>query len=90
MAAPRASRGSRWPTAGPAAFKIEDGAARGRVPVTVALLRALGAESEPGADTAKLAELANSPVFGGGRVVGAVRAIWLATAGPPSGAAPLA
>jgi L-asparaginase II len=57
-------------------LKIEDGAARGRVPVTVAILRALGAESEPGADTAKLAELADTPVLGGGRVVGAVRAIW--------------
>ena len=32
-------------------LKIEDGAARGRVPVTVAMLRALGAEHEPGADT---------------------------------------
>jgi L-asparaginase II len=57
-------------------LKIEDGAARGRVPVTVAILRALGAEREPGADTAKLAELADTPVLGGGRVVGAVRAIW--------------
>ena len=57
-------------------LKIEDGTARGRVPVTVAILRALGAEGEPGADTAKLAELANTPVLGGGRVVGAVRAIW--------------
>jgi L-asparaginase II len=54
--------------------KIEDGAARGRVPVTVALLRALGAEAEPGADTARLAELATTPVLGGGRVVGEVRA----------------
>lgn len=55
--------------------KIEDGAARGRVPVTVALLRALGAGNEPGADTAKLAELASTPVLGGDRVVGEVRAI---------------
>jgi L-asparaginase II len=54
--------------------KIEDGAARGRVPVTVALLRALGAGNEPGADTAKLAELATTPVLGGGRVVGEIRA----------------
>jgi len=56
------------------AVKIEDGAARGRMPVTVALLRALGAASDPGADTAKLAELASTPVHGGGRVVGEIRA----------------
>jgi L-asparaginase II len=56
------------------AFKIDDGAARGRVPVTVGLLRELGAEAEPGADTALLAELAASPVYGGGRVVGEIRA----------------
>jgi L-asparaginase II len=55
------------------AFKIEDGAARGRVPVTVALLRRLGAESLPGADLAVLAELATSPIYGGGRVVGEIR-----------------
>jgi L-asparaginase II len=56
------------------AFKIEDGAARGRVPVTVALLRRLGAEAVPGADVAALAELAVAPVYGGGQVVGEIRA----------------
>jgi L-asparaginase II len=56
------------------AFKIEDGAARGRVPVTVALLRMLGADAVPGADVAALAELATAPVTGGGRVVGEIRA----------------
>jgi L-asparaginase II len=55
------------------AFKIEDGATRGRVPVTVALLRRLGAEALPGADLTVLAELATSPVYGGGRVVGEIR-----------------
>jgi L-asparaginase II len=55
------------------AFKIEDGAARGRVPVTVALLRRLGAEALPGADLTVLAELATSPIYGGGRVVGEIR-----------------
>jgi L-asparaginase II len=55
------------------AFKIEDGAARGRVPVTVALLRLLGVEALPGADLAVLAELATSPIYGGGRVVGEIR-----------------
>ncbi|HEY2076980.1 MAG TPA: asparaginase [Streptosporangiaceae bacterium] len=59
------------------AFKIEDGAARGRVPVTTALLRALGAEAEPGADVDALAALATSPVYGGGQVVGEIRAVQL-------------
>ncbi|MBO0832662.1 MAG: asparaginase [Actinobacteria bacterium] len=56
------------------AFKLDDGTARGRVPVTVALLRRLGAEAEPGADTAALSDLATTPVTGGGEVVGEVRA----------------
>ena len=56
------------------AFKIDDGAARGRVPVTVALLRRLGGGAEPGADLAVLDELGTSAVTGGGRVVGEVRA----------------
>jgi L-asparaginase II len=59
------------------AFKIEDGAARGRVPVTVALLRELGADAGPGADVDALAALATSPVYGGGQVVGEVRAVRL-------------
>jgi L-asparaginase II len=57
-----------------AAFKTDDGAARGRVPVTVGLLRELGAEAIPGADLAALAGLATSPVYGGGQVVGEIRA----------------
>ncbi len=56
------------------AFKIEDGNARARVPVTVALLRQLGAE-QPGVDVAKLEELASTPVTGGGAVVGQIRAV---------------
>jgi L-asparaginase II len=56
------------------AFKTEDGAARGRVPVTVRLLRELGAESESGVDADALAALATSPVYGGGQVVGEIRA----------------
>ncbi|MGH3301721.1 MAG: asparaginase [Streptosporangiaceae bacterium] len=55
------------------AFKIEDGAARGRVPVTVALLRRLGVDAERGVDRAALDTLATSPVTGGGRVVGEIR-----------------
>jgi L-asparaginase II len=64
------------------AFKIEDGAARARVPVTVALLRQLGAEAEPGADPDALAALATGPVYGGGEVVGEVRASRLLPGGP--------
>ena len=56
------------------AFKIDDGAARGRVPVTLALLRRLGAKAEPGADQAVLDDLATSGVTGGGRMVGEIRA----------------
>ena len=63
-----------------AAVKMEDGSGRGRVPVTVGLLRELGAEAEPGADLGALAALATSPVYGGGEVVGEIRATsgWLA------------
>ncbi len=56
------------------AFKIEDGAARGRVPVTVALLRRFGVGTETGVDSAALDSLATSPVTGGGRIVGEIRA----------------
>jgi L-asparaginase II len=56
------------------AVKIEDGASRGRVPVTVALLRELRADREPGVDLARLGELASTPVTGGGQVVGEIRA----------------
>jgi L-asparaginase II len=56
------------------ALKVDDGAARGRVPVTVAILRELGAASEPGADLTRLDELGATAVTGGGEVVGEVRA----------------
>jgi L-asparaginase II len=56
------------------AFKIEDGAARGRVPVTVGLLRQLGVAGKPGADLDVLAALATGPVYGGEELVGEVRA----------------
>jgi L-asparaginase II len=72
------------------AVKIDDGAVRARVPVTVALLRELGAGGEAGADAATLARLASGEVTGGGRVVGEVRATVLArgaTPGTPRGAA---
>ena len=49
------------------ALKIEDGGGRGRTPVLVAALRALGASA------AVLDELATAPVLGGGAPVGEVR-----------------
>lgn len=52
------------PDGSAAALKIDDGAARARTPVTVALLRALGADPP--------AELATVTVSGGGRPVGEV------------------
>ena len=58
------------------AFKIDDGdgARRARIAVAVALLRELGADDLPGTDRAVLDDLAAPPVYGGGRVVGEVRA----------------
>jgi L-asparaginase II len=64
------------------AFKIDDGAARARVPVTVALLRQLGAEAEPGVDIDALSSLATGPVYGGGELVGGVTATGLPLRGP--------
>ena len=49
------------------ALKIDDGAARACVPVLVGALRGIGLEA------AVLDELAETPVFGGGRHVGVVR-----------------
>jgi L-asparaginase II len=60
-----------------AAFKIDDGdgGRRARTAVTVALLRALGADDGPGADRATLGDLASAEVLGGGHKVGEVRAV---------------
>jgi len=58
------------PGAGAVAVKIDDGAARARIPVLVSALRRLGVEAPV------LDELAESPLLGGGEPVGAVRAIW--------------
>jgi L-asparaginase II len=55
------------------AFKIDDGAARARPPVTVALLRNLGAAGEPGADVAALDRVGLAEVRGGGQRVGEIR-----------------
>lgn len=51
------------------ALKIDDGCSRARLPIMVGALRALGVAA-PG-----LAELAEEPVLGGGRVVGVTRLI---------------
>jgi L-asparaginase II len=58
------------PGAGAVALKIDDGAHRARMPVLVSALRRVGV-SGPALD-----ELADVPLFGGGRPVGAVRAAW--------------
>ena len=50
------------------ALKIDDGGQRARPPVMVAALRALGV------DAPVLAELAETPLLGGGQPVGSVRA----------------
>ena len=55
------------------AFKIEDGSARAREPVTVALLRRLGVSTAPGVPDAALDEIGTVPVLGGSRPVGVVR-----------------
>jgi L-asparaginase II len=55
------------------AVKIEDGAFRAVPPVTVALLRALGAAGEPGVDAATLERVARADVKGGGQPVGEIR-----------------
>jgi L-asparaginase II len=58
------------PEVGAVAVKIDDGAARARMPVLVAGLRRLGL------DAPVLAGLAESPVLGGGEPVGGVRSVW--------------
>ena len=55
------------------AFKIDDGTARARPPLTVALLRELGAAGEPGADAAALDRAGLAEVKGGGQRVGEIR-----------------
>jgi L-asparaginase II len=58
------------PDGSAAAVKIEDGAARARTPLTIAILALLGAQPP--------ADLASTPVTGGGEQVGIVRAARLA------------
>jgi L-asparaginase II len=58
------------PDAGAVAVKIDDGAARARLPVLVAALRRLGVAAPV------LDELAEAPVLGGGVPVGTVSCVW--------------
>jgi L-asparaginase II len=55
------------------AVKMEDGAPRAIPAVTVALLRAIGADRADGVDRDALDDIANVPVYGGGQVVGGIR-----------------
>ena len=57
------------PGVGAIATKVDDGAARARLPVTVAALRHLGLAGE------ELTAVADTPLLGGGRPVGEVRAV---------------
>ncbi len=57
------------PDGSAAAVKIEDGGARARTPVTVAILTAFGAQPP--------ADLAATAVNGGGQPVGEIRAAWM-------------
>ena len=54
------------------ALKIDDGGGRARTPVLIAALTALGV------DVDGVADLATTPVLGGGRRVGAVTAVGFA------------
>jgi L-asparaginase II len=56
------------------AVKMEDGAPRAIPAITVALLRAIGADRADGVDRDALDEIANVPVYGGGVRVGVIRA----------------
>jgi L-asparaginase II len=55
------------------AVKMEDGAPRAIPAVTVALLRAIGADQADGVDRDALDQIADVPVCGGGEVVGGIR-----------------
>jgi len=55
------------------AVKMEDGAPRAIPAITVALLRAIGADQTDGVDRDALDQIANIPVLGGGQAVGGIR-----------------
>jgi L-asparaginase II len=56
------------------AVKMEDGSPRAIPAITVALLRILGVDHEPGVDRDALDRIAEIPVLGGGQPVGEIRA----------------
>jgi L-asparaginase II len=58
------------PGVGAVAIKVDDGAMRAWMPVLASALRRLGVTGEV------LDGYAESPVFGGGRLVGSVRSVW--------------
>ena len=55
------------------AVKMEDGAPRAIPAITVALLRAIGADQADGVDRDALDQIADLPVLGGGQAVGGIR-----------------
>jgi L-asparaginase II len=55
------------------AVKMEDGAPRAIPAITVALLRAIGADRDPRVDRDALDQIADVPVLGGGQRVGGIR-----------------
>lgn len=63
------------PGIGAIAVKIDDGNPRASAPVTIAALRSLDL-STLDVNAAALDGLATTPLFGGGKPVGAVRALW--------------
>jgi len=54
------------------AVKVEDGSPRAIPAITVALLRILGVDQEPGTDRDALDRIATIPVVGGGAPVGQI------------------
>jgi L-asparaginase II len=57
------------------ATKTDDGAVRARPVVMAALLEHLGVTEEPGVDASAVRRTGESPLLGGGRRVGEVRAV---------------
>jgi L-asparaginase II len=58
-----------------AALKVDDGGDRARPVLMAALLRRLGWDTGPGVDTAAVRATGRTPVLGGGREVGEIRAV---------------
>jgi L-asparaginase II len=65
------------------ALKVDDGSPRARPVVMAAALDALGVPREPGVDAAALAGTGVVTLYGGGRPVGALRAVLQGRKSPP-------